>query len=70
MPIMDGITATLQIRAKEKLKGTSPVPIIALTANAMMEDRQRYLDSGMSDYLSKPFKPNELREILEHWLKR
>ncbi|NDU91520.1 MAG: response regulator, partial [Ferrovum sp.] len=39
-------------------------------ANAMMEDRQRYLDSGMSDYLSKPFKPNELREILEHWLKR
>ena len=70
MPIMDGITATLQIRAKEKLEGNSPVPIIALTANAMMEDRQRYLDSGMSDYLSKPFKPNELREILEHWLKR
>ncbi|MBU6993634.1 PAS domain-containing hybrid sensor histidine kinase/response regulator [Ferrovum myxofaciens] len=69
MPIMDGITATHQIRTKEKLKGSSPIPIIALTANAMVGDRQRYLDAGMSDYLSKPFKPNELRMILENWLK-
>lgn len=69
MPVMDGITATLQIRAKEKLKGSAPIPIIALTANAMVEDRQRYLDAGMSDYLSKPFKPDELRKILGNWLK-
>ena len=69
MPVMDGITATLQIRAKEKLKGSAPIPIIALTANAMVEDRQRYLDAGMNDYLSKPFKPDELRKILGNWLK-
>lgn len=58
MPEMDGITATQRIRA---LPGkASLVPIIALTANAMIGDREQYLASGMTDYVSKPINANEL----------
>ena len=58
MPEMDGIAATKRIRA---LPGkASRVPIIALTANAMIGDREQYLGSGMTDYVSKPIDSNEL----------
>lgn len=65
MPVMDGLTATNKIR--EEL-GLNELPIIAMTANAMQGDRERCLEAGMSDYLSKPIDFAALREKLEHWL--
>ena len=56
MPVMGGIEATRIIREELKLN----IPIIALTANALRSDREKYLEAGMSDYISKPFVPNEL----------
>jgi PAS domain S-box-containing protein len=55
MPEMDGITATKHIRALEGV--VSEIPIVALTANALTGDRERMLDAGMSDYVSKPIEP-------------
>ncbi len=69
MPVMDGFTATKKIR--EGLAGTEKkdLPIIAMTANAMMGDRQNCIDAGMNDYLAKPITPNTLAAILIKWLK-
>ena len=67
MPEMDGFTATQAIREIEK-KSAAHIPIIALTANAMSEDKQRCLDCGMDDYISKPFKKETLMSVLEKWL--
>lgn len=58
MPEMDGMTATKRIRETEK--PPARIPIIALTANAMKGDRERYLKSGMDDYVSKPIDPAAL----------
>lgn len=66
MPEMDGFEATRQIRAKESLTATH-VPIIALTANAMPEDRQRCQAAGMDDYLSKPVRKQDLAAKLLQW---
>ena len=65
MPRMDGLEATQKIRELSNNK-LSPV-IIALTANAMPEDRERCLATGMNDYLSKPFKPDELLGLLDKY---
>lgn len=63
MPVLDGRAATNQIRAREK--GTSShLPIIALTANAMLGDREQYLNIGMDDYVSKPISRKELEAAL------
>jgi PAS domain S-box-containing protein len=62
MPEMDGIEATKAIRALDDDK--KDIPIIALTANAMVGDRERYLASGMNDYISKPFDPDRLLSSL------
>jgi len=64
MPEMDGLEATRIIR--KRLRHNSPM-IIAMTANAMPEDREKCLEAGMDDYLSKPFKPRELQQILEKY---
>ena len=56
MPIMDGITATREIRTKLHMS----IPIIALSANATIEDTKKYLESGMNDHVPKPFKKEEL----------
>lgn len=67
MPIMDGIEATRHIRKEEALQDT---PIIALTALAMPGDRERCLAAGMTDYMSKPVKMDELERKLEQYLLR
>lgn len=69
MPVKDGIQATREIREWESLfaEGES-VPVIALTANAMEGDRERCMQSGMNDYLAKPFTQVALRNILLRWL--
>ena len=69
MPGMDGFTATTAIRAGEH-GTTRHIPIVALTAHAMREDRQRCLDVGMDAYLAKPFNANELFEVFEELLPR
>ncbi len=67
MPVMDGFEATTLIRKAEAVEGRPRMPIIAMTANAMQGDRERCLAIGMDDYLSKPIKPEQLRDILARW---
>ena len=63
MPEMDGLETTRHIRSKFPEK-QQPY-IIALTANAMTEDREKCLDAGMDDYLSKPIKRDMLKEVID-----
>ena len=69
MPIMDGFTATAEIRRREAQAGSRRTPIIALTANAMEGDRERCLAAGMDDFLSKPFTQQQLTSRLSKWLR-
>ncbi len=69
MPVMDGYQATREIRKLEAgSESESPVPIIALTANAFEEDRRSCLESGMNDVITKPFRKEQLRLALHRWL--
>lgn len=69
MPEMDGFEATALLRQRESARpGQSQVPIIALTANAMQGDRERCLQAGMNDYLSKPIRPQAMADMLSRWL--
>jgi len=68
MPIMDGFEATQKIRERERSMTLPRLPIIALTANAIMGDRENCLAKGMDDYLSKPFTLEQLHKILAQWL--
>ena len=63
MPIMDGYEATREIR-----KMGNSILIIALTANAISGDRKKWIDAGMNDYISKPFKLAELLSLLDKWI--
>jgi CheY-like chemotaxis protein len=65
LPIIDGYEATRLIR---QLPGCTDLPIIALTANALQGDREACLSAGMNDYLAKPFKRNDLQQILQRWV--
>lgn len=69
MPILDGYNASRQIREREAAPNYkfSKVIIIAMTANAMREDRDRCLDSGMDDFLSKPVRKEDLAQKLDYW---
>jgi CheY-like chemotaxis protein len=66
MPNVDGYEATGRIRAQER--DGEHLPVIAMTAHAMAGDRERCLDAGMDDYLSKPLRPEALDAVLERWL--
>ena len=67
MPEMDGYQATAAIRGKEEISGNH-LPIIAMTAHAMVGDRERCLAAGMDDYISKPIRPEELTELLGRYI--
>lgn len=68
MPVMDGVEATKAIRSHETANNLSRTPIIALTAQAMVNDRQRFLQAGMDDYISKPFERDDMLKVLNKWL--
>lgn len=68
MPVMDGFEATLKYREWELNQGGTHLAIIALTGNAMDEDRHLCLDAGMDDYLKKPFNLKQLEDVLDKWL--
>lgn len=65
MPVMSGLEATAEIRAFEKNNMLDPIPIIALTAYAMKQDKALFLDSGMDGYLTKPLNSKSLLECIE-----
>jgi signal transduction histidine kinase/CheY-like chemotaxis protein len=64
MPVLDGYSATRQLRRSNRF---AKLPIIAMTANAMSGDRERALESGMNDYVSKPVEPDEMRQVVYRW---
>jgi hypothetical protein len=68
MPVMDGLEATRQIRNPQSKLPNHAIPIIAMTAHALQGDRERYLEAGMNDYVSKPVSPQALAEVLARWL--
>jgi len=68
MPVMDGVEATIQLRAHEQQEGLARVPVIALTAAAFDDDRERCLAAGMDDILTKPMDGKMLDVLLARWL--
>ncbi|MEG3640417.1 transporter substrate-binding domain-containing protein [Magnetococcus sp. PR-3] len=66
MPVMDGYTAARTIRAESTF---DELPIVAMTANAMAGDREKCLDAGMQDHVSKPIEPSEMYAALAQWIK-
>jgi len=66
MPNMDGYQATKKIREQEQFKD---LPIIAMTANAMKGERERVIETGMNDYISKPVSPTVMFNTMEKWIK-
>jgi two-component system sensor histidine kinase/response regulator len=66
MPVMDGVAATREMR---KLQGLANLPIVAMTANAMAQDRRRCMDAGMNDFLIKPIDPQVMQSILLRWVR-
>lgn len=71
MPVMDGFEATKRICAlKDRGAIDKDLPVLALTANAMKGDRQRCMDAGMNDYITKPVRKKELKEKIYFWIKR
>ena len=66
MPEMDGLAATAYIRTH--LDPDHTIPIVALTANALSEDRSRCLEAGMNDFLAKPVSPAQLESMIQQWM--
>ncbi len=66
MPEMDGYEATRRIRDRQDTKNI--IPIIAMTANAMKGDKEKCIEAGMNDYLSKPVKSEQLKKVIELWI--
>lgn len=71
MPVMDGFQATQKIRELEAQSAElMHTPIIALTANAQFSDREKCIQAGMDDYLSKPFQLEQMASVIAHWFKK
>jgi len=70
MPVMDGLEATSEILDYEKDEEVPHIPIVALTANALKGDKERFLKEGMDEYISKPLETAELMAVLNKYLKR
>ncbi|MCP4217214.1 MAG: response regulator, partial [bacterium] len=78
MPVMDGYETARQIRIRESMPGDAgegaekmpPIPIIAMTANALKGDKEKCLKAGMDDYISKPINPRELFKVIEKWVRK
>ncbi len=68
MPVMDGLTATAQIRRRERERGEAHRIIVAMTADAFAETREHCIQTGMDDFLTKPIDVAELTRLLRHWL--
>jgi two-component system sensor histidine kinase/response regulator len=66
MPVMDGLTATQELR---KLPGCATLPVVAMTANALVQDREKCLAAGMDDFIAKPIEPAALMRALEKWIR-
>lgn len=67
MPELDGLEATRRIRQDSRF---ASIPVVALTAHALREERDKCADAGMDDYLSKPFRPEDLQALVEKWALR
>jgi CheY-like chemotaxis protein len=67
MPVMSGLIAAEKIRALE-VSTNSHIPIIAITANAMLGDKERCISAGIDDYISKPFQPSVLIDKIKRFL--
>ncbi|TLS75101.1 response regulator [Mariprofundus erugo] len=65
MPVMDGYTATREIRKQPRFE---KLPVIAMTANAMVSDKERAASAGMNDHISKPINVNEMFNIMANWI--
>lgn len=69
MPLMDGFTATLLLRESEQLSASGKrVPVIAITAHALPEYREKAMNNGFDDFLSKPIRQQQLRQLCQRWL--
>ena len=67
MPVLDGYAATGRIREWQRQQGIDPIPVIALTAGGMQEDRERCIAAGMDDFLLKPINLNDFFAMLDKW---
>ena len=65
MPLLDGFDATRMIRALEQSRGSAHMPIIAVTASAMDDDRQRCMVAGMDEVMCKPFSRDKVQALLQ-----
>ena len=68
MPEMDGFDATVEIRRREHETGLTPIPIVALTASILQEDRDHCLSAGMNDIIGKPVQPVEFTRVLKRFV--
>src|ERR1700686_1729913 len=68
MPNLDGYQATMELRRREQ-DGRRHTPVIAMTAHAMMGDREKCLEAGMDDYIAKPMGAAGLAEVLQRWIR-
>src|SRR5207248_9040463 len=67
MPVMDGYAATRELRGRPQWR---ELPVIAMTANAMVGDREKVLAAGMNDHIAKPIKVDELFATIARWIRK